>query len=301
MSEPPVSRPDGGDPGTVAGSTDPLGPTVILPAAGPPDASVAPSPPPSPEAQIPQLARVPQTALAQPASPVAGWYGKLPFLGDFASRRLPETFIRRWDEWLQPGLAASRQAKGERWLDLYLTFPVWRFLVPAGLIGEGCWIGVLLPSVDRVGRCFPLTICESLPRSLPEEAGLIAIDAHLEAMAQAGIESLEAPSVDTVEQKLAMLAPLNVVTGAVSAAASKRVALEAWLRQPSAGGGGAGAWPLNGSVAAALAAAASHFVVASLGDRVLWWSPADDAGGGALLLEPFPFSGRLLGNLIGAG
>ena len=31
---------------------------------------------------------------------VPGWFGKLPGLGDFASRRLPDTFVAAWDRWL---------------------------------------------------------------------------------------------------------------------------------------------------------------------------------------------------------
>jgi type VI secretion system protein ImpM len=87
-----------------------------------------------------------------------GWYGKLPSLGDFASRRLPDEFIRPWDEWLQVVLQASRASLGEAWLDCYLTMPIWRFVLLPGLLGPSGWAGVLMPSVDRVGRHFPLTL-----------------------------------------------------------------------------------------------------------------------------------------------
>ncbi len=93
-------------------------------------------------------------------SPVAGWYGKIPSLGDFISRRLPAGFIDAWDSWLQHSMAASRAQLGERWLDLYLTGPIWRFALMPGVCGaeSGIWAGVLMPSVDKVGRYFPLTI-----------------------------------------------------------------------------------------------------------------------------------------------
>ena len=281
----PVAASGGGAPPL---ADDTLGPTVILPA------------------------QEPRQAAPEPR--LACWFGKLPFLGDFASRRLPESFIRPWDEWLQPGLAAVRDATGDRWLDLYLTFPVWRFVMPAGLLGADNWIGVLLPSVDRVGRCFPLTICEPLARHTLEEAGLIGIDLRLAALADAGIEALDADSVDFLEQRLAGLGTMRsrndaatgtAVTGAVAtgaaAAGTTALPLEAWLQRPRPGQEPASAaWPLSGTVPAVLASAASRFVVAALRDRVLWWSPADEAGGtGALLLEPFPFSSRLLGRLIG--
>lgn len=91
-------------------------------------------------------------------SATPGWYGKIPSLGDFASRRLPQTFIQPWDSWLQEVLQGTRLALGEGWLDCYLTMPIWRFVLMPGLVGAGGWAGVLMPSVDRVGRQFPLTL-----------------------------------------------------------------------------------------------------------------------------------------------
>jgi hypothetical protein len=177
---------------------------------------------------------------------------------------------------------------------------VWRFLLPAGAIGECCWIGVFLPSVDRVGRCFPLTLCEPASRGAVEGAGLVGIDTHLDTLAAAGVEALDVGSVEDLERRLAKLAPLaSTVT-----ADPRSIDLRSWLtRSGAAGPQGAPrtAWPLARSVEAALAKAASRFVVAALGSRVLWWSPASNPDSeGAMLLEPYPFSGQLLANLIGS-
>ncbi len=57
-----------------------------------------------------------------------GFYGKLPSHGDFLRRRASDAFVDAWDAWLQECLAASRSALGERWLDVYLTSPAWRFV-----------------------------------------------------------------------------------------------------------------------------------------------------------------------------
>lgn len=249
----------------------------------------------------------PQPALPeQPAAVVvdatpAGWFGKLPMLGDFASRRLPEAFIRPWDDWLQASLAAAKDATGERWLDLYLTFPVWRFVIPAGMAGDAGWVGVLLPSVDRVGRCFPLTICERVDSRTLEDAGLIGIDAHLSLLADAGIEALDSGVIEFLEQRLSALPPLR------AAADKPSIALEAWSqrsRQSTPSAAPAGAWSLNDPLAATLSTAASRYVIAALGRRVLWWSPASEGNGddgprGAIRLEPYPLSSNLLGVLIG--
>lgn len=92
-----------------------------------------------------------------------GFFGKLPAFGDFVQRRLPAAFTNPWDQWLQEALAASRAKLGEAWLDLYLTSPLWRFAVAPGIAGQAGWAGVLMPSVDRVGRYFPLTLACPLP------------------------------------------------------------------------------------------------------------------------------------------
>lgn len=91
----------------------------------------------------------------------AGFFGKLVSHGDFVSRRLPDSFMQVWDTWLQHGLHASRETLGSAWLETYLTSPVWRFALNTGVVDELAWAGILMPSVDRVGRHFPLTIAAS--------------------------------------------------------------------------------------------------------------------------------------------
>jgi len=87
-----------------------------------------------------------------------GVYGKLPAHGDFIHRNLPPDFITTWDEWLQLFVAGSREQMGEAWLDIYLTSPIWRFVLSAGVIDANHWAGILLPSVDQVGRYYPFSI-----------------------------------------------------------------------------------------------------------------------------------------------
>jgi len=94
---------------------------------------------------------------------MAGFYGKLPAKGDFLSRHLPREFIDHWDTWLQSGMHASREALGEAWLQIYLTSPLWRFVLASGTCGESAWAGVMMPSMDKVGRYFPMTVAARLP------------------------------------------------------------------------------------------------------------------------------------------
>lgn len=93
-----------------------------------------------------------------------GFFGKLPSHGDFVSRHLPRSFTDPWDSWLQSVIANSREQLTEGWLDIYLTSPIWRFALSNGLCGETPWTGVVMPSVDRVGRYFPLTLAKQLAR-----------------------------------------------------------------------------------------------------------------------------------------
>lgn len=93
----------------------------------------------------------------------AGFHGKVPSHGDFVTRRLPRSFIDPWDGWLQDGITRSREQLVPGWLDIYLTSPLWRFVLSPGICGEQGWAGLLMPSVDRVGRYFPLTLAAPLP------------------------------------------------------------------------------------------------------------------------------------------
>ncbi len=61
-------------------------------------------------------------------------------------------FVDPWDAWLQRGIERSQDVLGEDWLPAYLQAPLWRFGLVPGICGEHGATGVLMPSVDRVGR-----------------------------------------------------------------------------------------------------------------------------------------------------
>lgn len=92
-----------------------------------------------------------------------GWYGKLPTSGDFVTRRVHPSFIEPWDAWLNQMLAGSRERLGAGWKDAFLSAPVWRFVLAPGVIGPDGWAGLIVPSVDSVGRYFPLTVVSQVP------------------------------------------------------------------------------------------------------------------------------------------
>ncbi|MBK9616671.1 MAG: type VI secretion system-associated protein TagF, partial [Uliginosibacterium sp.] len=98
---------------------------------------------------------------------LAGCYGKLPGLGDFLSRRLDPGFVAAWDRWLQAGLQDSRAHLGQQWSECYLNAPIWRFALAPGLCGERAMLGILMPSVDSVGRYFPFSILQEVTAMWP--------------------------------------------------------------------------------------------------------------------------------------
>ena len=87
-----------------------------------------------------------------------GLFGKLPVKRDYVSINLPRGFLTLWENWLQSSVAASRVSLGHAWQDQFLTAPIWRFWLGRELGGTTV-TGAFMPSVDGVGRYFPLTIC----------------------------------------------------------------------------------------------------------------------------------------------
>lgn len=97
---------------------------------------------------------------------IPGFFGKSPSQADFVCLRLPSGFVRTWENWLQASLRTSQRVLGDAWLDLYLSSHIWRFVLPTNICDEGAWAGVLMPSVDREGHYFPLTIAGQIAPSM---------------------------------------------------------------------------------------------------------------------------------------
>jgi type VI secretion system protein ImpM len=136
-----------------------------------------------------------------------GFYGKLPCRGDFLQRRAPQEFVDVWDAWLQEGLHESRQRLQEAWLNTYLTGSVWRFVLSAGICGSAAYAGVLVPSVDRVGRYFPLTVIAQLTAEDCPLTVACGMSAWFETAETLAIEAVaaEALDFDTFDEQVALL------------------------------------------------------------------------------------------------
>jgi len=86
-----------------------------------------------------------------------GLFGKLATKRDFIALATPRNFIEAWEPWLQSSLSASRHQMGEQWQQSFLTAPVWRFWLGAEICGTTV-LGAIMPSLDGVGRYYPLTL-----------------------------------------------------------------------------------------------------------------------------------------------
>ncbi|SRR5579883_559299 len=153
----------------------------------------------------------------------AGLYGKLPAKRDFVAFNTPRAFLDIFEPWLQASVAASRQILGEAWREAYLSAPIWRFWLGANFCGEAV-LGALMPSIDGVGRYFPLTIfvgegSGSLPppEIEPNKDWFDAVEAILLDALQperdfdslaAGVAALAAPAQSPPETALAGIALL---------------------------------------------------------------------------------------------
>lgn len=164
---------------------------------------------------------------------VPGFYGKLASRGDFVSRDLPQSFIQPWDQWLAAGLLASQEQLGSAWLQTYLVSPLWRFALAPGVCGPQAVAGVLMPSIDRVGRYFPLTVAVTLA---PGEslAGWLQADSWFEQAEALMLASLEAEAsfadFEAGLQRLAALPGEPLVPAQIDASLQRFAATEARTR-----------------------------------------------------------------------
>ncbi|MEO8240864.1 MAG: type VI secretion system-associated protein TagF [bacterium] len=136
-----------------------------------------------------------------------GAFGKMPALGDFFRLGVPPDFVPPWDAWLQAILLSTGQALGDRFEECYMSAPIWRFALPPGVAGNQGALGVLMPSVDRVGRRFPLTLM--VQTGYEEQAALRNLmwqDKVLAALEQLALEALDDMPRDTLGDRLTQMA-----------------------------------------------------------------------------------------------
>ena len=149
--------------------------------------------------------------------PVPAWFGKIACLGDFAGRRLSQDTAQAFDTWLARGVETSRGQLGERWMNVYLTSPLWRFALAPGVLDSRWWFGVLMPSVDNVGRYFPLLVTQACGEAPHDIDGLDQLERWFANMARAALGTLQPGcSLEQFEAELALAPRLRFSEPAAS-------------------------------------------------------------------------------------
>ncbi len=105
------------------------------------------------------------TDVRQPAGR-PGFFGKLPARGDFVGRRLDQAFRTGFDDWLQRSIATSKRQLGRPGCRPTSTPRSGASCSAPACAASLPTAGVMMPSVDRVGRYFPLVLAAQLPGCL---------------------------------------------------------------------------------------------------------------------------------------
>jgi len=215
-----------------------------------------------------------------------GWHGKLPALGDFASRRLDPAYVDVWDRWLSDGMLALREQLGDHWLEAYLASPSWRFLLMPGVLpgsaGERAWAGVLMPSVDKVGRYFPFTVAQPLDGQLVSPAQMRTLWRWLAQLDDIAADALQDDwDVARLEEELARHAGPDLVAPALAPCEAPQRGVLLPAAMPS--GLDPAGWIVNEAHAlwGLQAAGVAYWYAGALHDEPLWLRSLGLPGGAA--------------------
>ncbi len=120
-----------------------------------------------------------------------GYFGKVPSVGDFVSRNVASGLREGFDDWLQHALEASRTQLKDGWLNAFLTSPVWRLVLDRQYEPDTLTVGIMIPSVDKVGRYFPFCIFMQMDRMQLDAAFITDCDMALDSLEDLVLSVLE--------------------------------------------------------------------------------------------------------------
>lgn len=175
-----------------------------------------------------------------------GYFGKVPARGDFLARRMAGGLAAAWEAWLQTLTVAVRESGVRGWQDKWLTAPLWHVAFGRGLASPGGAQGVLIASVDRVGRLFPFTLVGAASPAAKLDA--LGWAQQAEALALDALEDGFDPAA--LDRALARLGPPPAADGSDRPTGIAALALEGdWPAASSLEGAGPeqSAWWTRGS------------------------------------------------------
>lgn len=213
-----------------------------------------------------------------------GFFGKVTSHADFVARRVAPGLRSQWDQWLQQGIQHARLSLGANWLEVYLHSPVWRFVVAGGVCGQSAWAGVMMPSVDSVGRQFPLTLIARLPQDARLFGYLQNGQAWFDTLERLARSSLDADfSLTAFEQALLTVRPFVGSGRATLSASGHRLTIRGLAALPG--------------IAPALALEWSEL---GLQRKSLWWTEGSQRVSPSILLfDGLPSAAGLCGMFDG--
>lgn len=194
-----------------------------------------------------------------------GFYGKLPAFGDFLRRNVTPAFIEGWDNWLLRAMENAAWQLKDNWQPLYLNAPLWRFYLSEGVLDENAFLGIAMPSVDKVGRLYPFTLVVELQGQENPLALLASLESDLHRLEDFLIALLDEKTIDP--QSL-----LEQVTQEVKTALSGR--LTSGILSSAITGGELFSCEMSDlqELAPAVSAMACHFIRQQTLEFSFWWS-----------------------------
>jgi len=230
------------------------------------------------------------------AMDTAGFFGKLPSHGDFVSRRLSSEFLHVWDEWLQHCIAESKATLGDAWLNIFLTSPIWRFAMTSGVCGSESHVGVLMPSVDKVGRYFPLSIVAPTPDAASPLGIANAADDWFQKAEALLLTVLDenAPAFEAFDQSVALmiLDRLGVDSATEAAVDQSESVARSWRLSI----------PDGSSFGTAACWLANRIIVDRVGPYSIWWTEGSQSVAASLLVsQVLPDPAQFVAMLSGTG
>lgn len=133
-----------------------------------------------------------------------GFFGKLPGYGDFVQRNTTPEIIDYWDNWITQSIDASQGFLGHDWKNTFFNSPIWRFHIQGGVVIPDAISGLMMPSVDSAGRCYPfVVICQLKPQIniFTLASKLDSFHAHCEDLI-IGLLEQQRPDLDDITQLL---------------------------------------------------------------------------------------------------
>ena len=220
------------------------------------------------------------------AAPGTAWYGKVPARGDFVSHGLTAAPVRAWDGWLQGGLKRATLRWPRDAVERRLrAFSSWRFLAWPNGVASTAWAGVLVASLDRVGRAFPLTVLQAVDAVQLPSLDWLDIEAALARMADAALDATDLADPQSTENFEALLHGLGQVFAPerIAARVAMRVAApaDAWSMRPQQA-------PLD-------------LLRNSPGTQSLWWTEPVPGTAPLPLGDHWPPHAELLLDILGPG